>query len=84
LCGKHLVEEPWKVHDSLMEIRTIEPGLKVVVTDVADVDHEVELLHGAKYKGFAFPVAWLDRSLVSGGFEPVPWPAEVVLVASDV
>ena len=65
-----------------METTTIQAGVRVVITDADGVDHEVEALSGIEQKGHAFPLVWVNRPLVSGRFEPTPWPAEAVRVAS--
>lgn len=66
-----------------MSTTTIQEGMRVIATDAAGVDHEVEALSGVQHKGYGFPVVWVNRPLRSGEFEPVPWPAESVRVASD-
>lgn len=62
---------------------TIAPGTRVVITDAEGNDHEVEALSGIERRGHAFPVVWVNRPLVSGDFEPTPWPAEAVRAATD-
>lgn len=66
-----------------MGASTIEAGTRVVITDADGIDHEVEALSGIEHKGHAFPLVWVNRPRTSGGFEPMPWPAESVRVASD-
>lgn len=66
-----------------METATIQAGLRVIITDAEGAEHEVEALSGIEQKGHAFPLVWVNRPLVSGGFEPTPWPAEAVRVATD-
>lgn len=67
-----------------MSATDIRAGAKVVVTDAEGVEHEVEALSGVEQKGHAFPLVWINRPLASGGFEPIPWPAESVRVISNV
>jgi hypothetical protein len=50
---------------------------------VVGVEHEVEALSGIEQKGHAFPLVWVNRPLVSGEFEPMPWPADAVRVTTD-
>lgn len=64
-----------------MTTQTIKPGVKVIITDAAGAEHEVDALSGIEYKGHAFPLVWVNRPLASGEFEPMPWPAESVRVA---
>ncbi len=66
-----------------MATTTIQAGTRVIVTDADGVEHEVEALSGIEQKGHAFPLVWVNRPLVSGEFEPMPWPAEAVRVATD-
>lgn len=66
-----------------MTSTTIAPGTRVVITDADGAEHEVEALTGIERKGHAFPLVWVNRPLVSGGFEPTPWPADAVRVATD-
>ena len=66
-----------------MSTTTIIAGTKVVITDVDGVEHEVEALSGVERKGHAFPLVWVNRPLVSGEFEPTPWPADAVRVSDD-
>jgi hypothetical protein len=66
-----------------MSTRTIQPGARVVITDAEGNEHEVEALSEIEQKGHAFPLVWVNRPLTSGGFEPIPWPADAVRVASD-
>lgn len=58
----------------------IRAGMRVIVTDAAGEEHEVEALSGVQTKGHAFPLVWVNRPLTSGGFEPTPWPADSVRV----
>jgi hypothetical protein len=67
-----------------MSTTEISPGTIVIVTDAAGVEHEVEALSGVQEKGHAFPLVWVNRPLASGGFEPIPWPAESVRVVANV
>ncbi len=66
-----------------MSTTLIQPGVRVVITDADGIDHEVEALSAVEQKGHAFPLVWVNRPLGSGGFEPMPWPADAVRVASD-
>jgi hypothetical protein len=66
-----------------MATTTITAGMRVIITDADGSDHEVEALSGVEQKGHAFPLVWVNRPLTSGGFEPMPWPAEAVRAASD-
>ena len=52
--------------------------MRVVITDADGVDHEVEALSTVETKGHLFPLVWVNRPLVSGEFEPIPWPANHV------
>lgn len=58
----------------------IEAGAQVVITDVDGNEYECEALSGVERKGHAFPLVWVNRPLASGGFDPMPWPAESVRV----
>jgi hypothetical protein len=64
-----------------METATIRAGVRVIITDADGVEHEVEALSAIEQKGHAFPIVWVNRPLISGDFEPMPWPAEAVRVA---
>lgn len=66
-----------------MSITAIEAGTRVIVTDAEGVEYEVEALSGVESEGHAFPLVWVNRPLVSGDFEPMPWPAEAVRAASN-
>lgn len=66
-----------------METVAIQAGVRVVITDADGAEYEVEALSGVESKGHAFPLVWVNRPLVSGEFEPTPWPAEAVRVTSD-
>jgi hypothetical protein len=66
-----------------MATTTIGPGVKVVITDAEGKEWETEALSAVEQKGHAFPLVWVNRPLVSGEFEPIPWPADSVRVASD-
>jgi hypothetical protein len=66
-----------------MKTTTIEPGVRVVITDAGGDEHVVEALSGIVQKGHSFPIVWVNRPLASGDFEPMPWPAEAVRVATD-
>ncbi len=65
-----------------MNLGPIGPGTRVVITDAFGAEYEVEALSAVR-PGYVFPVVWVNRPLTAGGFEPVPWPAEAVRVASD-
>ena len=67
-----------------MTTRPIVPGMRVIITDTESADHEVVALSGIEHKGHAFPLVWVNRPRVSGEFEPTPWPADAVRVASNV
>jgi hypothetical protein len=62
---------------------SIAAGIRVIITDVDGREHETEALSGVETKGHSFPLVWVNRPLHSGGFEPMPWPAEAVKVAAD-
>jgi hypothetical protein len=64
-----------------MATTTIEAGTPVIITDAEGVDHEATALTGIEEKGHAFPLVWVNRPLVSGDFEPTPWPADSVRAA---
>ena len=66
-----------------MTTTTIQPGVRLIVTDADGAEHEVEALSGIEVKGHAFPLVWVNRPLVSGKFEPTPWPVDAVRVAAD-
>lgn len=66
-----------------MDIATIHAGGRVIITDADGAEHEVEALSGIEQKGHAFPLVWVNRPLRSGQFEPTPWPADSVRVATD-
>jgi hypothetical protein len=66
-----------------VETAAITAGTKVVITDADGAEHEVEALSGVEHKGHAFPLVWVNRPLVSGEFEPTPWPADAVRLASN-
>lgn len=66
-----------------MKTATIQAGSLVIITDADGAEHQVEALSGIERKGHAFPLVWVNRPLVSGEFEPTPWPAEAVRVATD-
>ena len=66
-----------------MATTTIEAGARVIITDADGQEHEVEALSGIEQKGHAFPLVWVNRPLVSGEFEPTPWPADSVRMVSD-
>jgi plastocyanin len=63
-----------------MATTTIQAGTQVVIIDADGASHEVEALSGIENKGHSFPVVWVNRPLTSGGFEPIPWPADAVRV----
>ena len=64
-------------------VKTVAPGVRVVIVDAAGAEHEVEALSGVEDKGHASPIVWVNRPLYAGGFEPMPWPADAVRVADD-
>lgn len=66
-----------------MGTTTITPGMKVIITAADGTEHEVEALSAVENKGHAFPLVWVNRPLVSGDFEPMPWPAESVRAVAD-
>jgi hypothetical protein len=66
-----------------MKTTTIQAGVRLIITDADGAEHEVEALSGIEHKGHAFPLVWVNRPLVSGEFEPTPWPVEAVRVAGD-
>ena len=61
-----------------MATTSIAAGTRVIITDADGAEHEVEALSGIEQKGHAFPLVWVNRPLVSGDFEPTPWPADAV------
>lgn len=67
-----------------MEAISIQAGSRVIITDADGNEHEVEALSGVERKGHAFPLVWVNRPLTSGGFEPMPWPADAVRQVSHV
>jgi hypothetical protein len=81
--GRHIAKSRAEGQSWLMATTTIEAGMRVVITDANGDEHEVEAVSGVEQKGHAFPLVWVNRPLVSGGFEPTPWPADAVRVASD-
>lgn len=66
-----------------MPITSIAAGMRVIITDADGAEHEVEALSGIEQKGHAFPLVWVNRPLVSGEFEPTPWPADAVRAAGQ-
>ena len=64
-------------------VKTVAPGVRVIIKDAYGAEHEAEDLSGVEDKGHTFPVVWVNRPLHKGGFEPWPWPAEDVRVADD-
>lgn len=65
-----------------MATTTIQAGTQVVITDAEGAEHLAEALSGIEQKGHSFPVVWVNRPMRTGGFEPTPWPADAVRVAS--
>ena len=65
-----------------MKTMSIDPGAMIQIIDVEGRRFPARALSGVETEGHAFPVVWVERPLLRGGTDRVPWPADSIAADS--